>query len=470
MAVLWLLAASACSSPDDDASETPSSSSSSTTPADDPDGEPDDEAGVDPGGTQAPDADDVPDADDAEAEQAARALLGELGGQLALGSGPAVAVARPDGGALQVIGVDGENGAQPTWSRDGTALVWSSTSPERQVVLVQSFDDDGRPDGDPAVSDTPGFPIFYLQWSADDTRLAYLRSAAQPGQVEFGLIDPGDPAEPVAQDTPFFLSWSPAAAESGVLAHVAQNRVELHTPGAAEPRIVLDQGSDYSAPAWVDGERALVVADEALALVSLVDGSVEQLVPMDVPVRFVVSPDGRRVAYRRLTESNQGPLTASLTIADSATSTDEDSSLVVLDLETGESEVVGDDTATAWEWSPDGSRLAWLSVRTSGRLLGSWNFWSADGQQPATDRTVEFALTRKYAEVYLPFFAQYTHSVTGWAPDSNAFAFPGLIGDERGVWVQLLDVEAEALQVSVGDFVTWGPGPTPDEEGGPSAA
>ncbi len=462
LAVLWLLVATGCSSSDDDAS--PSSSSTSTTaPTDDADGgdEPDDRAGADPDAT--------PERDD-DTDEATRALLGRLRGQLALGSGPAVAVARPDGGALQVISVDGENGAQPTWSRDGTSLVWSSTSPERQVVLVQGFDDEGRPDGEPVVSDATGFPVFYLQWAADDTRLAYLRSAAQPGQVEFGLVEPGEPAEPVAQDTPFFLAWSPATTDPAVLAHVAQNRVELHTPGAAEPTIVLDQGSDYSAPAWVDGGRALVVADESLALVSLADGTVEQLVPMDGPVRFVVSPDGRRVAYRRLTDRSQGPLTAGLNVAGpTAAATDDDGSLVVLDLETGESEVVGDDSATAWEWSPDGSRLAWLSVRTSGRLLGTWHFWSADGAVPTTDRTAEFALTRKYAEVYLPFFAQYTHSVTGWAPDADAFAFPGSIGDERGVWVQLLDVEADALQVSVGDFVTWGPGPTP-EESGPSAA
>ena len=57
--------------------------------------------------------------------------LAGLGGQLAIGNGPAMAVARPDGGALQVLADGQETAAQPTWSPDGASLAWSSTSPER---------------------------------------------------------------------------------------------------------------------------------------------------------------------------------------------------------------------------------------------------------------------------------------------------------------------------------------------------
>jgi TolB protein len=73
--------------------------------------------------------------------------------------------------------------------------------------------------------------------------------------------------------------------------------------------------------------------------------------------------------------------------------------------------------------------------------------------------------------VYLPFFAQYTQSVTGWAPDSTAFAFAGGIDGVRGVWVQLLDEAVRPHRVALGDFVTWGPGePLPAAGGGVSAA
>lgn len=483
---LAVILAAACSSADDDDGVT-GSTSSTTAPADradDADGTDDeDDDGGGPGGdgTSGDDEDDDPGATPPDGSLLQDSELverfAELEGQLAIGNGPAVAVARPDGQALQILGVDDEGASQPTWSHEGTALAWSSSSVERQSVLVQDFDDEGRPDGDPQVSDAEGFPVFYLQWSNDDQGLAFLRGAPEPGQVEFGFVTPGEPAVPSARDTPFFVAWAPAS--DRILAHVGQRTVELHDPDAPDddPVEVLAQGDDYSAPAWVDDDRALVIADDSLAILTIDDGSIAPLEPATGPVRFVLSPDRRRVAYRLLNEQSQGPLTASFetsaapvtSSASSVTELDQDG-LVVLDLETGERSVLADDSIAAWEWSPDGSRLAWLSVPAGGPLIGTWNFWSVDGSEPTTGRTPAFGLSRKYAEVYLPFFAQYAQSVTGWAPDSSAFAFAGNVGGERGVWIQLVDDAAEAQLISGGDFVTWGPGPAPNPSGGASAA
>ena len=455
---MWLLLAAACSSTSsDDGSDDRSASSTSSSTAIPSDPGSSTTESDRPGGGERPGLDDPATAE----------LLAALEGQLAIGNGPAVAVARPDGQALRVLAVDGETAAQPTWSHDGTALAWSSTSPRRQVVLTQSFDDEGVPDGQPAVSEATGFPVFYLQWAADDRAMAYLRSGDQRGQVEFGLVEPGQPIEPRGQDTPFFVAWSPGPAR--VLAHVAQSRVEIHDADApgGEPTIVVDQGADYSAPAWIDQDRALVVVDGALAVVDVTDSTIEPLEPLDGPVRFVASPDGRRVAYRLVGQPEEGTLQASWPVASREPA---GTVLTVIDLESGEREVVGDGTAAAWEWSPDGSRLAWLSVEADVRLVGQWSFWSVDGDELPVGGTPEFGLSRKYAQIYLPFFAQYAQSITGWAPDGSAFAFAGALDDDRGIWVQLLEATARPQLVSAGDMVTWGPGPTPEPEAGPSAA
>lgn len=399
--------------------------------------------------------------------------LAALGGQLAIGNGPEVLVARPDGLSLQVLdGSETVVAAQPTWSGDGTRLAWSSVSAQRQAVIIQDFDDDGLADGGGAVSSAEGLPIFYLQWSGDDGRLAYIRNAPTGGVVEVGTLEPGSPVQPRGEGAPFFISWSPGP--DRILAHVGGRSIELFDSagGAAGFDSVAAVDGGFSAPAWVDERTALIVADGALTLLDVETGEREALVEVDEPVQFVLSPDRQRVAYQSLAPIEPAdPVTAAgyrpAARSESAPALAQSvaPALVVLDLDTRDRVAVTTERSLAWEWSPDGDKLAWLVfVGDADRPLGRWHFWSRTGA-PVAPRSSDFAITRKVGQAYLPFFAQYTQSVTGWSPDSSAFAFAGSVGGERGVWIQLVTERAAPVRVAPGDFVTWGDGPSPPPRG-----
>ncbi|MEM7323951.1 MAG: hypothetical protein AAF531_12760 [Actinomycetota bacterium] len=381
---------------------------------------------------------------------------------------------RPDGaGSLLLGGSESELASQPTWSRDGERLAWASASAERQAVVIQEFGADGLPDGSAAISNVAGNPVFYLQWNRNDERLLYIRNSENRGLVEIGTVEPGAPAVPAGEGAPFFVSWAPES--DRIVGHVNERTIDLYRfDGSGDPGegfvTVLDAGGGFSAPAWVDEERVLVVIDGELVYLTVATGETESITAVPEPIRFVLSPDRTAVAYRA-TGVEGGPSLASAPFSQRA----EQAGLIVLDLETGEETLVTNRAAAAWEWSPDSTKLAWLDVAVAGgRPTGTWGFWSAEdeaAEAPATSATPAFNLSSKYGRNYLPFFAQYAQSVTGWSPDSSAYAFAGAIGSDGGIWVQLVDEVVAPRLVTLGDFVTWGPTDVPlPPSAGPSAA
>ncbi len=154
-----------------------------------------------------------------------------------------------------------------------------------------------------------------------------------------------------------------------------------------------------------------------------------------------------------------------------AQSRGQESALIVVDVENRTTEVVTERPVVAWEWSPDGEKLAWLELDGPiSRRRGRWRFWSAEGPVVGDRRSPTVQLSIKEMVNYLPFFAQYSFSLRRWSPDSSAFAFTGLVDGRDGVWILLVDVAAEPVLVAPGDIVNWGFGPTPDPDAGLSPA
>lgn len=419
--------------------------------------------------------------------------IGQLDGQLAIGNGPQVAVARPDG--LTLTELDGSEttlAAQPTWSRDGLQLAWSSVSADRQVVAVQPFDEEGLPTADRQDSTATGSAVYYMQWNHDSTLVGYLRTARRGRQVEFGTLSPGSPLDSIGNGAPFFISWSP---ESTVLAaNINQNSLAL-IDGAQQsplPRQLVELDGQFNAPDWIDDSTVIAVIDGWFVKVNVVDGAVERLLDVGGAARFVLSPDRTKFAFQSLEASRGGDITQASFPLGRQTDTQSDGNLqgaqegengdeggrqdrreipkglIVVDIESGQQQVVTTETVLGWEWSPDSEKLAWMSTeQASSRPLVQWHFWSSTSSDVVTRVSPKLRLPRKITGSYLPFFDQYAQSVTRWGPDSSAFAFAGILDGRSGIWVQLVgepsvDVPVEPQLVASGDFVTWGYGPTPE--------
>jgi TolB protein len=353
-----------------------------------------------------------------------------------------------DDGSILTVGRDGGSGIrlrgaddldfetrQPVWSPDGALVAWveiGTAAPAASSTLVTS-----RPDGSSRREVVVDAGTFFLQWDPTSSRLAYLGSFR--GAVGMGVADTGADGGPVAttlgRGQPFYLSWGPEGDQ--LLIHVGADTLgTLDLTGALEP--IEERPGVFHAPVWLDDGRfvyAVHMGDRQMLIVR--DGDrPRELVRFQGAIEFVVSPDGRRIAYR--VDAGEGFGTVSVVGIDSA-----------------RSRTVSDLPTSAFHWSPDGRRLL-LMIPEEGEdpTTHRWHVWEGEETNPVG---TAFVPSPTYLRDYMPFFGQFAQTMTLWSPDGRSFAFPGLIGDRAGIWVQDLDAEEAAFVLEGGSVVAWSP-------------
>jgi hypothetical protein len=333
----------------------------------------------------------------------------------------------PDGfGPELVAGGNGVRATQPTWLPNSGVLAYSHFEASNQGIGYFGIEAD-----DDQFSDVRGNPIYYLQWSPSGEEIAFLRTAPDQRNTEFGLARPSEEGEALATGTPFFLSWS--LDSSSLAAHVDEQRVELWDASERTVATLFETDTRFMAPSYLTPSTLLSARDGAIGLTSVSTGTtISVLGRTGGRVRFVPSPDGSLVAY---------------------SGGDNDRDLKIVEVATGSTQVVTSDVALSWEWSGDSSRLAWLRADELG--LGQWHFFdSAAGAEIGTSQP--YTPSAFVQSAVLPFFAQYALSHNRWSPDGSAFAYAGQAADGlSGVWVELIDSDSSATLVSPGSFVTW---------------
>ena len=373
-------------------------------------------------------------------EPAARDESGE--GRLAIIDDGNVVVTDPDGSnRIEVTdpslsGTERGDYFQPTWSPDGSLLAFSQRSPELGIHVA-------NPDGTDQWSlAATSFP-FYFSWSPDN-ELALLRNGEAGLRLDLTTIADGTLSELEQLDggRPLYFSWSPDGSE--LVTHIGTDRLELNVAGSSQPLGPVP--AEFQAPVWTDrGIIAIDLQARNRRLSSIDDsGAAEPIALVPGPTSFVATPDGLRIAAQSMRDSdalNVAYQEAPLLPADR---------VVVIDTESGEVQTVTEEPAIAFFWSPNGERLLVLDVVAPDEAR--WSIWE-DGE---TREVVRFLPDPSFLREVIPFFDQYAQSMQLWAPDGSAFAFPGLINDETGIWVTGNGDEPQL--VSNGTWVSWSSG------------
>jgi hypothetical protein len=349
-----------------------------------------------------------------------------------------VVIVEPDGSNPIALTDDGGEAAgyrQPSFSPVSGTVVWSEINAEGSGL--------GWSDEEGVRAPVPmAAPPFFIFWSPDGSGIGVLHNSPT-GTIDFELVDVGEvTSEVVAQGSPFYFSWSPDSSQ--VAAHVQGDllgTIDL----AGEGSDLGATASGYQAPHWIPG-GILHLAEEGLELRQPGgEGRIVATVPG--PVSFVANRRGTHVAIQSFVDEEDAP--PGVDVAISETPSIPGNEVVVLDVESGEMSQVLDSPSIGLFWSPDGESLLVLSPAEGAPELGVL-LWR-EGEVIEVSRITPHP---SLITDVLRFFDQYGQSLLLWSPDSAAFALPGAIDDEPGIWVHLV-TGGEPVNVADGSWVAW---------------
>ena len=355
-------------------------------------------------------------------------------------------------GGLQRVSPPTSNGeataySWPTWSPDGTRLALITTalrSNEQWVTIVAA---DGV-STEPRASEEEG-DLIYLSWAPDSATLGAL-SAGERSGVELRFLD-GSTAEPrparALRGSTFYFAWSADSerllyrsgtgqtGEVGIFSLVDGSFSHQRPDGAAA----------FRAPSWssLDGlplvglrdgdgmQRLSYLLEEGEELVAALEGA---------PV-FAHAHNGSAIAYVQLTPGSG--LFRNLMLAER---------------ETGETRLLVEGPVVAFFWSPDDSRIAFVTLSEERTTFQ----WKVVDVRTGRVRPLDAFKPSSFESFFLSFFDQYIQSTEIWSADSSTIVMAGTVFfggqpvDEPGIY--LIDAGGgQAERLADGVLAFWEP-------------
>jgi len=341
----------------------------------------------------------------------------------------AVAAISPDGETVELVAPDPNRlVSQATWAPDGRLAVWTEVDRAAGQAVIAMGDSQGqrRIDG--------GTTPFFYAWSPDGAHVAYLGNSPEGTGVAMGLVDvAAGTARLVDAGAPYYLDWAPDGSRLAV--HVDTTFLGfVDLEGTRTP--LATAGGLFQAPQFLDDGRLLVATGGESQGVALSEQSGEPVLiaPTTGGTFFSASAGGALLAY---TDTADAPILGSL---------------AVMRINNGDPATISEGPVVAFEWSPSGEKLLFLTVNEAGTALIP-QVWEASGLTAYE----ELLPTQVMISQYLPFWDQYSRVLTLWAPDGASFVLPA--DGENGGSIVIYDVgTGETTRVTAGLFASWAPG------------
>ena len=381
----------------------------------------------------------------------------------------------PDGSELSVLtpasGADPQLYTWPTWAPDArsmviTKVVGSSGPPMVSLVRLDLDTGDASTIHSGFVQPMAVGVFYYPMWSPDGSRLAFIASEGESLRLFVDIVDDAFAPNPVLDNGPLWMSWAPDSrrllvhrADSHFLVEAFDDRVDVLSLGIRSGR--------YRVPAWQPGsDKATFLAQNERAGFSLYSAEVsmeggigesERLADVEENAPFLWAPDGQALAVA-------GPsviyvyLGLTIGIHRGLTIHREGSGEVLLETT---------DAVVAAFWSPDGSRIAYVSLADTPGVLRWMMFDVRDGSRWPL---VDFVPTLDQLTMF-QFFDQYAYSHSLWSPDGRSLVFAGNLEDQASVasygsaqpadrtYIYVMDTERAPLVSSVAEGLlgVWSP-------------
>ena len=269
--------------------------------------------------------------------------------------------------------------------------------------------------------------------------------------LQMGILDvSSQEVEMVGEGQPFYFDWRWDS--QAMITHVGDVLSMLTLRGGAwsQREIPLTPGR-FQAPAWASPDRILVVSPFSEGAVEV--GRRRTAAQGDFSGQRLIMSDPEGTSTRTLAELDGAAIFQPDPAGGRVAFTDFAGPLRVLDIERGVSVDVSEGRVAAFQWNPAGDRLLFMEVDSQARALAP-KVW--DGSDILVFPS--FFPTQVFLLQYLPFWDQYSHSLTLWAPGGEAFTYPAASPDGDRIMVQYLD-ERRPVEAAEGVFSSWSPSP-----------